>query len=208
MRSMKEKYMGKGIGLVLGAIATFTLAFTAGAQSQGQGQSQSQDQGQSQGSGKAQAKKADKDSTTVKDGMKGKVKDGVGAGQDFGQGVGIDGWSGYLDDASAYAAQAKAMVDSAGDWKDLASDLKYNLKYDLKFNLKNDLQLDSAYDFTTFPTSKTRFLVSRTTAEETGKRMPSAGTPTVRILSTVRVRQRLTRASGKLPKINSIKSPK
>jgi HEAT repeat protein len=150
MRSMKEIVLCKKIGFVLAAIAVFALAIPARAQdqSQGQGQSQSQsqdkDKSKGQGtSGKGKVKDKSDDSTYggVSGGVKDGVSGGVGYGKSFGQGIGADGWSGSLDDALAYAAEAKALANTSGQWKDLANDLGYNLE----FNLKTDFKFDSNF---------------------------------------------------------------
>jgi HEAT repeat protein len=145
---MKEIVLRKEIGFVLAAIATFALAMPACAQDQSQGQGQSQ--GQSQGkdkskgqgtSGSEKSKDKTKDSIGVSGGVKDGVSGGVGYGKSFGQGIGADGWSGYLDDALAYAAEAKALANTSGQWKELANDIGYNLE----FNMKTDLKFDTDY---------------------------------------------------------------
>jgi hypothetical protein len=147
MRSMKEIVVRKRIGFVLAAIVTFALAVPARAQDQSQSQGQSQDQSQrkdkSKGQGTSGSEKL-KDKTKDSSGVSGGVKDGVsggGYGKSFAQGIGVDGWSGYLDDARAYASEAKALANASGQWKELANDIGYNLK----FNLKNDLKFDVDY---------------------------------------------------------------
>jgi len=137
MRSMKEIVLRKEIGFVLAAIAAFALAMPARAQDQSQGQGQSQ--GQSQGKDKSKGQ-----GTAGKEKIKDKSDDStgsVGYGKSFGQGIGADGWSGYLDDALAYAAESKALANTSGRWKDLANDLGYNLE----FNMKTDLKFDTDY---------------------------------------------------------------
>jgi HEAT repeat protein len=137
MRSMKEIVLRKEIGFVLAAIATFALAMPASAQDQSQSQGQSQSQSQGKDKSKGQG-------TSAKEKAKDKPDDstsGVGYGKSFGQGIGVDGWSGYGDDALAYAAEAKAMANTAGQWKELANDIGY----DLEFNMKTDLKFDTDY---------------------------------------------------------------
>lgn len=137
MRSVQEIVLSKRIGFVLAAVATFALAMPAHAQDQSQGQGQSQ--GQSQSKDKSQAQRA-----SAKEKIKDKSDDSTGAfgyGKSSGQGIGADGRSGYLDDAAAYAAEAKALANTSGQWKDLASDFGYNLE----FNLKTDLKFDADY---------------------------------------------------------------
>jgi HEAT repeat protein len=150
MRSMKEIVLREEIGFVLAAVATFALAMPALAQdqSQGQGQSQGQSQGKDKSKGQgtsAKEKVKDKSDDWTSGGVSGGVKDGVsggvGYGKSFGQGIGVDGWSGYLNDALAYAAEAKAMANTSGQWKELANDIGYNLE----FNMETDLKFDSDY---------------------------------------------------------------
>jgi HEAT repeat protein len=150
MRSMKEIVLRKEIGFVLAAIATFALAMPASAQdqSQSQGQSQNQSQGKDKSKGQgtsAKEKVKDKSDDSTSGGVSGGVKDGVsggvGYGKSSGQGIGVDGWSGYGDDALAYAAEAKAMANTAGQWKELANDIGY----DLEFNMKTDLKFHTDY---------------------------------------------------------------
>ena len=148
MRSMKEIVLRKKIGFVLAAVAMFTLAMPARAQDQSQGQGQSQ--GQSQGKDKSKGQ-----GTSGKEKVKDKSDDSSGAvgyGKSSGQGIGADGWSGYLDDALAYAAEAKALANPSGQWKDFANDLGYSLEFNLKTDLKFDTDfqigvdgLDAAY---------------------------------------------------------------
>jgi HEAT repeat protein len=153
MRSMKEIVLRGKIGFVLAAVATFALAMPAHAQdqSQGQGQSQGQSQSQDQSQGKdkskgqgasSKEKVKDKSGDSAYGGVSGGVKDGVsggvGFGKSFGQGIGADGWSGYLDDALAYAAEAKALANTSGQWKELANDLGYNVEFDMRTDLKFD----------------------------------------------------------------------
>lgn len=150
MRSMKEIVVRKEIGFVLAAIATFALAMPASAQDQSQGQGQSQGQSQGKDKSKGQgtsAKEKGKDNfdgftgSGVSSGVSGGVGYGAGYGKSFGQGIGVDGTSGYLNDALAYAAEAKAMANASGQWKELANDIGYNLE----FNMKTDLKFDTDY---------------------------------------------------------------
>ena len=137
MRSMKEIVLRKEIGFVLAAIAAFALAMPARAQDQSQGQGQSQ--GQSQGKDKSKGQ-----GTAGKEKVKDKSDDSTGSigyGKSSGQGIGADGWSGYLNDALAYAAESKALANTSGQWKDLASDLGYSLE----FNMKTDLKFDTDF---------------------------------------------------------------
>ena len=55
-------------------------------------------------------KEKTKDFGGVKGGVSDGVGDGVGYGVSSGQSIGADGWSGYLDDALAYAAESKALA--------------------------------------------------------------------------------------------------
>jgi tetratricopeptide repeat protein len=137
--STKEIVVRKKIGFVLAALVTLAMAVPALAQDQGQ--SQGQGQGQSQGTSGAQTKKADKDSGFAKDKAKEKVKDSFGYDKNSGQNIGVDRWSGYLDDAVAYAAEAKALANSSGQWTDIANEIQS----ELKFSFKNDFKFDSNY---------------------------------------------------------------
>jgi len=137
MSSMKEKYVGKGIGFVLAAVATLamTLALPARAQDQGQGQSYGQGTVSAE-KAKDKAKEKAKDKTKDYDGLKGTTN--------YGQGFS------YNQDLSEQINKAYAM---AGQYKELSGDydasklanLASELALESKLNISSDVNLNLQY---------------------------------------------------------------
>jgi len=149
MSSMNEKYVRKGIGFVLAAVATLALTFAlpVRAQDQGQGQSQASSAGQQKsGTDKAKDKTADKEK------FKDKSKDygGVKGATIYGEGFSYNQESSeQINKAYAIAGQYKGMsVDyDASGLANLASELalesKLNYSVDNNLNLQYAMNLDS-----------------------------------------------------------------